>query len=104
MDWLVEDDHAAELLGYIPGMLSEDDPRPAREQLHSGYIHGGGWQPFSGVVRFDPKTRRLLGQGSDPDLPLQAMAVLRDEAILVYEHALVLILQRDGTYEVARMD
>jgi len=37
-----------EHFGFIPTMLSEDNPKPAKEQLHDGYGHGGGWDPFKG--------------------------------------------------------
>ena len=88
------------VLGFIPGMLSELDPRPAREQLDSGYQHGGGWRPLSGWTREGVKIRY---PGDDPLTPL-SWGLLRDEAILVYESAWVMILQRDGSFEVGRMD
>lgn len=31
-----------EMLGYLPNMLNEHDPRSAREQLDDNYQHGGG--------------------------------------------------------------
>jgi hypothetical protein len=33
-------------LGWVPTFLSEDDPRPARVQIHENYSHGGGWAPL----------------------------------------------------------
>lgn len=89
-------------LGYLPGMLSEKDPRPAKEQLHTGYSHGGGWAPFSGF-RFNAKNFTLTYPG-DPPMRLAARAQLRDETILVFEGDWVLILQKDGAWEVARMN
>jgi hypothetical protein len=92
---------AAEAMGPIPAWLDEDDPRPAREQLDQNYQHGGGWDPFIGF--------KLLPDGSikypgDPALkPLAALA-FRKELILFFPFAWVMILQKDGTFEICRMD
>ncbi len=32
-------------LGFIPLIISDDDPRPAREQINDKYEHSGGWMP-----------------------------------------------------------
>ena len=45
-------------LGLLPSMLSEHDPRPAREQFDARYGHGGGWRPFTGF-RFDRATASI---------------------------------------------
>lgn len=95
-------DRAETFLGIIPLMLSEVDPRPAKDQLHSGYLHGGGWRPFEGFT-LDPETLDLNYPG-DPPTKAAARITLRDETIVVYEHAWVMILQKDGSYEIARMD
>jgi len=91
-------------IGMIPMWLSEDDPRPAKEQLHTGYLHGGGWHPFEGF-RMAPKEDMwwLLYPGDPPTRSL-AYCKLRDEIIVVYEHAWVAIIQKDGSFEVTRMD
>jgi hypothetical protein len=89
-------------LGFLPDMLSEADPTPAREQLDRGYRHGGGWQPFNGF--------RLLANGclkyagDDPPIKPLAMTRLRHELIVLYEHDWVLIQQPDKSFEVCRMD
>jgi len=90
----------AEHLGFLPQMLNENDTRPAREQFDTNYRHGGGWQPIPGMTMHNT-TLRYPG---DPPFKPIAMILLRDEMILLYEHDLVCILQRDGTFEVARMD
>jgi hypothetical protein len=87
-------------LGLIPHFLSESDPRPAREQFHENYSHGGGWRPLRG---FTLKHNHLHFPG-DPPLKLLAEAHLRDEIIRVYEYALVVILQPDHSFEISRMD
>ena len=89
-----------EHLGYLPGFLFEGDPRPAKEQLNTHYI--GGWFPFSGHG-FNPETMILTYPGDPPMKPI-ARTKLRDETIFLFPHAWVLILQEDGTWEIARMD
>ena len=91
-----------EQLGYLPGFLSNDDPRPAREQFDANYQHGGGWRPYpDGEWTFDDPTITYPG---DPPLSPIAMTTLRDEAIFFYPHALVMIIQPDDSFEIARMD
>lgn len=92
-----------EALGLIPGFLSESDPRPAREQLDAHYQHGGGWQPMDKWV-LNKESLSIRYPGGDPPLAPIAISQLRDERIAVYPHAWVLILQKDGSFEVARMD
>lgn len=89
-------------VGLIPGMLDADDPRPAVEQLDSGYPQGGGWRSFPGFT-FD-QDRLTLKYPGDPSMKPLAMMQLREELVLVYLHAWVLILQPDGTFETCRMD
>jgi hypothetical protein len=88
-------------VGIIPLWLHEEDPRPAREQLNSNYGHGGGWQPFKG---FKLLRNHSIQYPGDP--PLQPLAImrLRDEMIAVYPHSWVMILQKDGSHEICRMD
>jgi hypothetical protein len=43
MIWILKHPRARyDMLGFIPQFLDDADPRPAREQLHSAYAHGGG--------------------------------------------------------------
>lgn len=88
-------------LGFIPSFLSLADPRPAREQLDSAYAHGGGWAPFKGFTLGEDKC--LHYPGDRPMCPI-AETTLRDETIRLYEHSWVVIEQKDGSYEVCRMD
>ncbi len=90
----------AEVLGFLPAMLSADDPRPAREQLDEAYQHGGGWDPVPG---FTIDGESLLFPG-DPPQELVAETRLRDEIIRLYPYSFVAIIQPDGSFEVARMD
>lgn len=88
-----------DMLGYLTGMVSEDDPRSAREQFHANYQ--GGWSPFRG---FELVARDGLKYPGDPVMPPLFRTHLRDEEITLYPHAWVMVRQADGTYEVSRMD
>lgn len=91
-----------DLLGFIPMFLDENDPRSAREQFQHSYAHGGGWEPFEGF-RYNSETKTITYPG---DMPLKAIAStrLREETILVFPHAWVLVEQLNGAYEISRMD
>lgn len=89
-----------DMLGLIPAFLDENDPRPAWMQFNANYI--SGWHPIPRFT-FNPETVTLKYPG---DPPTQAIAetTLRNERIILFQHAWVMILQQDGTYEVCRMD
>lgn len=89
------------MLGFIPDFLHEGNPKSAKEQLHNNYGHGGGWRPFPGFKMNEKK--QLTYPGDPPTIPL-AEGKLREETIIIYQHAWVAIVQPDGTFEVARMD
>lgn len=85
-------------LGFIPSFLNEDDPRPAKEQFNTNYI--SGWFPSTGFTM----TGRVLNYPGDPPLKPLAILEFREELVLVYPYAWVAVVQRDGTFEVSRMD
>jgi hypothetical protein len=89
-------------VGLIPSFLDEADPRPAAEQFNERYAFGGGWQPMEGFVR-EPRTNKLKYPGYPPLFPL-ALIPFRDEVILIYQFAWVMIIQPDNSWVVARMD
>lgn len=88
-------------IGYIEDALNVQNPHGAREQLHDSYAHGGGWSKFDGFKLLPDDS--IAYPGDPPQHPL-ATAELRDERILVYPSAWVAIVQKDGSYEIARMD
>jgi hypothetical protein len=102
LTYIAFDPHAAEYLGFLPEMLNEQDERPAREQYDSNYQHGGGWRPF-GEDQWIREELTITYPG-DPPLTPVAMTKLREEEIYFYPYALVMILQKDGSFEIARMD
>lgn len=89
-----------EHLGLIPYMLNDKDAAPAKEQLHRGYAHGGGWRPFN---KFKMVDGCLVYPGDPPFQPIAEMK-LRNERIVLFTSDWVAIIQPDGSYEVARMD
>ena len=102
MKWIPKHPKATpEMMGYFPGFLSEDDPRPAREQIDSNYQHGGGWQPFHGFTMLPDGN---LSYPGDPPVQLLWETKLRDETIRFYNHAWCSIIQPDGSFEISRVD
>lgn len=92
-----------EHLGLIPMWISDEDSDPAWKQIDKNYQHGGGWRSGSMNFAMDQKTHALRYAG-DPDLRPLAKARLRDEWIYFYDHAIVAITQKDGSFEVSRID
>jgi hypothetical protein len=86
-------------LGYLPTFFDYNDPRPAKEQIDSAYQHGGGWRPQPGWA-FDPETM-LMQYPGDPAFKPLAVAKLRDEMLVVYEHEYLAIIQKDHSFEMA---
>jgi hypothetical protein len=99
-------------LGYVPGFLDPNDPRPAAVQIDANYQHGGGWSPMKrGEWAILPDgraqyTSRDVGEGDEQDPPLEivAEAQLRDETIRMFEGAWTAIIQKDGSFEIDRLD
>lgn len=100
----VHQEYLRDMLGLIPSFLSESDPRPAQEQFNTAYAHGGGWQRFDGFKLTGEAPQWRLKHPGDPAYVAIAFAQLREETIIVFEHAWVVILQSDGSWECARMD
>jgi hypothetical protein len=101
MLWIQKHPRATiEMLGFIPEFLSEDDPRPAREQINDKYGHGGGWRPLPGFRM----TENALHYPEDPPYALLFETTLHDEVIRFYNYAWVAIISADGSFEVCRMD
>lgn len=86
-------------LGFIPSFLSEDDPRPAKEQFNENYI--SGWSPLRS---FTMGKGHVLNHPEDPPMRPLARLQFREELILFYEYAWVAVVQPDGSFEVSRLD
>jgi hypothetical protein len=99
MIWHQKHPHfTAQGLGYLPWIIREDDPRPAKAQIEERYI--GGWLPLPGLKVTD----KGLEYPGDPPQRLLAEAELRHETLRFYESEWLAIIQPDGSYEVSRMD
>jgi hypothetical protein len=98
---LIHPQATRESLGFLPEFFSENDPRPAREQINEAYAHGGGWDPFPGFT-LGPKGQ--LFYPGDPPMQVIAEAKLRDEVIRLHTYEWVSIVQPDGSFEVCRCD
>lgn len=104
MAWIGLTKRAADIIGMLPEIFNEQDPRPAAAQAEERYAHGGGWQPMTGWT-FDRDMMRIEYPGDDSLSPAAVLKLpLTGETIIVYPHAWVLVLQQDGSYAVARMD
>lgn len=92
--------------GFLPEMLSLDDPRPAKEQLAETYAHGGGFQHFEGFTLHAPEDKRswLLQYPGDPPLQPKAYGQLRTETLVLFDYDWLVIRQANGEWEVARLD
>lgn len=88
-------------LGWVPMLVSADDPRPAKEQIHESNADAGGWVPFHGFRMF---ANGNLQYPADPEIQLIAQAKLRDETLRFYQYDWIAILQSDGSFEIARVE
>ena len=95
-------------LGLVPEFLSENDPRPAKEQFDANYQHGGGWHTIKGFevgqVKDTGSAGLMLKYPGDPALAPIAFWAFRDELVVMYPYGLVAIFQPGGSYEVSRLD
>jgi hypothetical protein len=94
-----------DLVGFTPSFLNEASTDDAVTQLDRNYAHGGGWHEFEGfkLVGADTDAPELHYPG-DPPTEAVARWVLRDERIILFDHAWVAVVQPDGSFRVSRMD
>ena len=94
-----------EVVGVIPHFLSENDSRPAVEQIDAGYQHGGGWRDFEGfeLEGGNGKPYTLAYPGDPLQLEL-SRATLRDETLVLFTSSWFAVIQEDGSHRIARID
>jgi hypothetical protein len=90
-----------DLVGCIPEFFDEADLRPARVQIDDRYV--SGWRPTRAGIVVGPDLSLSI-EGYPQAFQPMAEARLRDETILIYPRAWVMIMQPDGSYEVAHVD
>lgn len=91
-------------LGFIPTFLYPHDPRTTREQLHEGYLHGGGWQPFDGFTVSKTGETYSITYPGDPAFHEIARIYFRDDLIVLFPYSWVLLVPAEGEMEISRMD
>ena len=88
-------------LGYIPGWFRGMNPimSGARDIIRDNYI--SGWEHFKG---FKKDEQHVLTYPEDP--PLRPLAKMQwgDELVLYYQSSWVCVVQKDGSWEVSRID
>lgn len=99
MIWVKLDTHVD--LGFLPGLISEDDPRSVKAQLEDKYRYGGGWDPTPGFTVQDGYVLKFPG---DPPMTPLAMTALRNEVVVLYDYSFLGVFQPDGSFEVSRVD
>jgi hypothetical protein len=90
-------------LGYLPEILRADDPRPVKAQLEDRYAHGGGWRPIKGFA-LDPDSLVLAFPEDPPYRPAAACHLGKELVIFYPQCQLLCVVQRDGAWEVTRVD
>jgi hypothetical protein len=95
-----------EILGYLPDIVLPGDPRPVREQLDDRYSHGGGYREFGrGQWEWSQTSLRLKFPGDPAMKPLAALTLPAScEIVFFYPHQMLLIVQRDSSFTVTRVD
>ena len=96
-----------EAAGLLPLFLDRDDPRPAREQIHESYAHGGGWHEFTGFtphIDWADPLKSYLSYPDDPPMRAIAFALFGEELVLLFQHSWCAIVQPDLSTDVARLD
>ena len=88
-------------LGFLPDLISDQDPRPVAEQLETNYAHGGGWRPQEG---FTLGKDYVLTYPGDPPMKPLAMTNCRHELLCFYPYSYLGVFQPDGSFQVARVD
>ena len=89
-------------LGFLPDILLASDKRSIREQLEDRYAHGGGWRPIEGMRMGKDYVMHFPG-----DAPFRPAACCSfgDELVIFYPNcSLLCVMQRDGNFEVTRVD
>jgi hypothetical protein len=90
-------------LGFLPDILLSADPRSVKDQLDDRYRHGGGYRD-SGFTKFKLGKGMALKWPEDPPQHPLAATLINDELVVFYPHALLLVMQLDGTWKVTRVD
>lgn len=103
------------VVGILPDLLNVYDPRPVKDQLNETYDHGGGWRPIKGFTLkavapgLPVESRDVLAKltahfPNDPPFREVSRTIMGDELLVLFECDFMAIIQRDGSFEMARVD
>lgn len=102
----------AEHLGFLPMILLPESRMPVMAQLNARYAHGGGYMPLPNedeftvnIDRNDPGASQLQYPGDPVFKPWGwCWFPFTSELVVVFDAALTVILQEDGSYNIVRLD
>ena len=98
-----DDRNAWDALGFLPQIIRQYGGK-LKDQIAHNYAHGGGYSPFGqGKWVFDKTSKHLKYPGDPAYQPIAELAV-GDELFIFYPHAVCAIVQKDGSFDVIRMD
>ena len=101
--WILKGGYAFANLGFLPDLISDEDPRSVKDQVEENYAHGGGWRPIAGM-KMNLKTMVMRFPGDPPFVPA-AFTKIHNETVVFYPlYSLLAVIQPDGSYEVTRVD
>jgi hypothetical protein len=92
--------------GLLPQFLNENDPRGAVAQINEAYAHGGGWHEFEGFKLVWDHAWHIVGLAypEDPTMWELSRCQFRDELVVLCESDWVAVIQKNGAFNVARID
>lgn len=96
---------AIDRLGAIPHFIRESDERDVIDQIDDRYKHGGGWINMTvGKGGWELHEGNSLKFPGDPKISPFAWTQFRGDRICFYDHAVVAVIRKDGSFRVARID
>ena len=93
------------VVGLLSHIIKDSDPDPVRVQIGVRYAHGGGYNPIKNFkIKHLGVDRAELRYPGDPAYAELSRTQIRDEVVILFECALVAIVQPDESFVVTRMD
>lgn len=89
--------------GEIPYWLSDDNLKPAKQQLHEGYRFGG-WQSMKRDSIKMLSGDRYSYPGDPVQSPISEIQMNSGERVLLYDNAIVVVFDKNGDWDMCRMD
>jgi hypothetical protein len=104
--WTFYNGTTPEWIGLVPEIILASDLRPVREQMAERYAHGGGWKPFNKFkIGVGMDNRVVLQYPGDPPLVMWCECQHPNgETVRLFDSAWLMVTQKDGSYEISRID